>query len=114
MPRTSSSRGSDRSRARRAEAHPLADVRLLAPLVPAAIRDFVAFEEHVEGVSAVVDGKSEVVPEWYQAPTFYFTNPHTVLGPGEPVSPPVTERLDFELEVAVVIGGVARLGRART
>ncbi|KAA9105059.1 fumarylacetoacetate hydrolase family protein [Microbacterium rhizomatis] len=85
---------------------PLADVRLLAPLVPAAIRDFVAFEEHVEGVSASVDGKSEVVPEWYQAPTFYFTNPHTVLGPGDPVSPPVTERLDFELEIAAVIGAV--------
>jgi len=84
---------------------PLLDVRLLAPLVPASIRDFVAFEEHVEGVSASVDGKSEVVPEWYQAPTFYFTNPHTVLGPGEPVRPPVTQRLDFELELAAVVGG---------
>lgn len=84
---------------------PLSTVRLLAPLVPAAIRDFVAFEEHVEGVSAVVDGKSEVVPEWYQAPTFYFTNPHTVLGPDEAVEPPVCERLDFELELAAVIGG---------
>ena len=59
-------------------------MQLLAPLVPASIRDFVAFEEHVEGVSAGVEGKSEVVPEWYQAPTFYFTNPHTVLGPGSP------------------------------
>jgi 2-keto-4-pentenoate hydratase/2-oxohepta-3-ene-1,7-dioic acid hydratase in catechol pathway len=85
---------------------PLAAVQLLAPLEPASIRDFVAFEEHVEGVSAGVEGKSHVAPEWYQAPTFYFTNPHTVLGPGEAVSPPVTERLDFELEVAVVIGGV--------
>jgi 2-keto-4-pentenoate hydratase/2-oxohepta-3-ene-1,7-dioic acid hydratase in catechol pathway len=84
----------------------LSDVTLLAPLVPASIRDFVAFEEHVEGVSASVDGKSEVVPEWYQAPTFYFTNPHTVLGPDEAVSPPVTERLDFELELAAVIGAV--------
>lgn len=83
----------------------LAEVQLLAPLVPASIRDFVAFEEHVEGVSASVDGKSEVVPEWYEAPTFYFTNPHTVLGPNAAVSPPVTERLDFELEVAAVIGG---------
>ena len=90
---------------------PLADVQLLAPLVPAAIRDFVAFEEHVEGVSAGVEGKSEVVPEWYQAPTFYFTNPHTVLGPGRAVRPPVTERLDFELELAV---GDRRGRRART
>ncbi len=85
---------------------PLAEVMLLSPLVPAAIRDFVAFEEHVEGVSASVDGRSEVVPQWYEAPTFYFTNPHTVLGPADPVSPPVTERLDFELEIAVVIGAV--------
>ena len=85
---------------------PLADVTLLAPVVPASIRDFVAFEEHVEGVSAAVDGRSEVVAEWYEAPTFYFTNPHTVLGPDETVVPPRTERLDFELEVAVVIGSV--------
>ena len=92
-------------RAAKVEGTALADVRLLAPLVPASIRDFVAFEEHVEGVSASVDGKSEVVPEWYQAPTFYFTNPHTVLGPDETLSPPQTERLDFELEVAAVIGG---------
>ncbi|MGN8027640.1 fumarylacetoacetate hydrolase family protein [Microbacterium sp. 22242] len=91
---------------------PLAEVRLLAPLVPAAIRDFVAFEEHVEGVSAGVEGKSDVAPEWYQAPTFYFTNPHTILGPGEPVSPPVTERLDFELELAVVIGAAPGVGQA--
>lgn len=83
----------------------LADVQLLAPLVPASVRDFVTFEEHVEGVSAGVEGKSHVADEWYEAPTFYFTNPHTILGPGEPVSPPVTARLDFELEVAAVIGG---------
>lgn len=83
---------------------PLDSVRLLAPLVPASVRDFVAFEEHVEGVSAGVEGKSHVADEWYEAPTFYFTNPHTILGPDDVLRPPVTERLDFELEVAVVIG----------
>ncbi|MGO2111531.1 MAG: fumarylacetoacetate hydrolase family protein [Pseudoclavibacter sp.] len=86
---------------------PLADVRLLAPLVPTTMRDFVAFEEHVEGVSAGVEGKSNVAPEWYQAPTFYFTNPLTITGPGATVNPPVTEKLDFELELAAVIGGGA-------
>lgn len=85
---------------------PLDEVTLLAPLVPATIRDFVAFEEHVEGVTASVDGRSEVVPEWYEAPTFYFTNPHTVRASGETVRPPETARLDFELELAAVIGGV--------
>ncbi|AZS37461.1 Ureidoglycolate lyase [Microbacterium lemovicicum] len=81
-------------------------VELLAPLVPASIRDFVAFEEHVEGISASVDGASEVVPEWYQLPTFYFTNPHSVRASGEVVDVPETARLDFELELAVVIGAV--------
>ena len=85
----------------------LDEVELLPPVVPPAIRDFVAFEEHVEGVSASVDGKSEVVPEWYQAPTFYFTNPHTLRATGEMVPVPETEWLDFELEVAAVIGGVS-------
>ncbi|MDO9398629.1 MAG: fumarylacetoacetate hydrolase family protein, partial [Herbiconiux sp.] len=49
---------------------------------------------------------SHVAPEWYEAPTFYFTNPHTISGPGDELRPPVTERLDFELELAVVIGAV--------
>lgn len=86
---------------------PVSELTLLAPLVPASVRDFVTFEEHVEGVSAGVEGKSDVAAEWYEAPTFYFTNPHTILGPTELVVPPVTERLDLELELAAVIGGVA-------
>lgn len=85
----------------------LADVVLRAPLVPASVRDFVAFEEHVEGVSASVDGKSEVVPEWYEAPTFYFTNPHTIRATGVTVDVPETHRLDVELELAAVIGAVS-------
>ncbi len=86
---------------------PLRDVRLLAPLRPATIRDFVAFEEHVEGITAGVQGAGGVPAEWYAAPTFYFTNPHTVLADGDLLHPPVSERLDFELEVAAVVGGDA-------
>lgn len=86
---------------------PLADVELLAPLVPASVRDFVAFEEHVEGVTASIDGASHVVDEWYEFPTFYFTNPHSIIATGDEVRPPRTEQLDFELEVGAVIGGVA-------
>lgn len=56
-------------------------------------------------MSASVDGRSDVAAEWYDYPTFYFTNTHTLSGPGDVVSPPVTERLDFELEVALVVGG---------
>lgn len=86
---------------------PLADVELRAPLKPASVRDFVAFEEHVEGVTASVDGASHVADEWYTYPTFYFTNPHSIIATGDEVRPPATERLDFELEVGAVIGGVA-------
>jgi 2-keto-4-pentenoate hydratase/2-oxohepta-3-ene-1,7-dioic acid hydratase in catechol pathway len=90
-----------------AAAVPLAAVELLAPLVPASVRDFVAFEEHVEGVTASIDGKSHVADEWYEFPTFYFTNPHSIIATGDALRPPATERLDFELEVGAVIGGVA-------
>jgi 2-keto-4-pentenoate hydratase/2-oxohepta-3-ene-1,7-dioic acid hydratase in catechol pathway len=85
---------------------PLADVRLLAPLTPASVRDFVAFEEHVEGVRRSIDGTGGVPEAWYDAPTFYFTNPHTIIGPGDDVVSPAASRdRDFELEVAVVLGG---------
>lgn len=84
----------------------LADVELLAPIEAPSVRDFVAFEEHVEGVVKSIDGDSGVVPEWYDAPTFYFTNPHSLVGSGALIRPPVTERLDFELEVAVIVGAV--------
>ena len=89
-----------------ADATRLQDVQLLAPLDPPSVRDFVAFEEHVEGIVRSVDNAVGVTPQWYEAPTFYFTNPHSLIGTGETVVPPLTERLDFELEVAAVIGGV--------
>src|SRR5215207_6734209 len=84
---------------------PLASVRLLPPLAAPTVRDFVAFEEHVEGVRKAIDGVAGVVPEWYQAPTFYFTNPYALIGAHDDVAvPPGSQRFDFELEVAVVVG----------
>jgi hypothetical protein len=68
-------------RALRAPAVPLGTARLLPPLQPPTIRDFVAFEEHVEGVVASVGDGAGVMPEWYEAPAFYFTNPYAVTGP---------------------------------
>ncbi|MFD6275778.1 fumarylacetoacetate hydrolase family protein [Streptomyces sp. NPDC060209] len=80
-------------------------VRLLPPLRPTSIRDFVTFEEHVEGVRRSVDGAAGVPEQWYEAPAFYFTNPHAVHGPQDDVPvPPGSAVLDFELEVAAVIG----------
>ncbi|MFJ6263097.1 fumarylacetoacetate hydrolase family protein [Rhodococcus erythropolis] len=83
----------------------LDDVQLRAPLQPSTMRDFVAFEEHVEGVRRSIDGQVGVVEAWYEAPRFYFTNPYTVNGPGAVIHPPAAcNALDFELEVAAVVG----------
>ena len=84
---------------------PLDQVRLLPPLNPPTVRDFVAFEEHVEGVVASVGDGAGVVPEWYQAPTFYFTNPYALIGAHDDVAIPAGCSLfDYELEVAAVVG----------
>jgi 2-keto-4-pentenoate hydratase/2-oxohepta-3-ene-1,7-dioic acid hydratase in catechol pathway len=78
---------------------------LLLPYRPASVRDFVTFESHVEGVRRSVDNASGVPDAWYDAPTFYFTNPHALYGPGAAIPRPVSCRaLDFELEVGVVLG----------
>ncbi|GIE94277.1 fumarylacetoacetate hydrolase family protein [Paractinoplanes rishiriensis] len=84
---------------------PVGSVRLLPPLEPVAVRDFVAFEEHVEGVVRSVAGGAGVPPEWYEAPAFYFTNPYALVGAHDDVPvPPGSKLFDFELEVAVVVG----------
>ncbi len=86
---------------------PLTAVRLLPPLDPPSVRDFVAFEEHVEGMVA----PAAVPPEWYEAPTFYFTNPTALIGAHDDVPvPPGSRRFDFELEVAAVLGPDAIFG----
>ncbi len=84
----------------------LDEVDLLVPIQPPSIRDFVAFEEHVEGVVKSIDASEGVVPEWYEYPTFYFTNPNSLIATGDLMNPPVCQRLDFELEVGVVVGAV--------
>jgi fumarylacetoacetate (FAA) hydrolase len=67
------------------------------------LRDFYAFETHVKNAYAI-RGR-EVPPEWYQFPVFYFTNPNSVYSPGGFVPYPYyTEALDFELEVACILG----------
>jgi fumarylacetoacetate (FAA) hydrolase len=82
----------------------LASLTALAPVPePPSVRDFYSFERHV-AAGARLRGK-EIAPHWYEAPAFYFTNPAAILGPGEPLRRPAsTKRLDFELELAAVIG----------
>lgn len=86
-----------------------AEADLLLPYKPPSIRDFVTFESHVEGVRRSIDDAAGVPEAWYDAPTFYFTNPHALYGPGEAIPRPVSCRaLDFEMEVAAVVGAELR------
>ncbi len=82
-----------------------AEATLLAPVPePPSVRDFYAFEGHV---AAGWRRRELPIPHyWYEAPAFYFSNPASILGPDAPVHrPDATRMLDFELEIAAVIGG---------
>ncbi|MET0903314.1 MAG: fumarylacetoacetate hydrolase family protein [Acidimicrobiales bacterium] len=83
---------------------PVDRVALLTPIPePPSMRDFYAFEAHV--ATARRSRGLEMEPDWYELPVFYFTNPAGVLGPDDVVhAPSSTTELDFELEVAAVIG----------
>jgi len=82
---------------------PLDSVQLLSPVPsPTSCRDGYAFRQHVE--SARKNRGAAMIPEFDQYPIFYFTNHHSIGGPGEVVCmPDHFEKLDFELEAAIVI-----------
>ena len=70
---------------------------------PPSIRDFMAFEEHVRNARAA--SGLEVPPAWYELPVFYFSNPAAVYRHGDEVPKPAdSQALDYELELAAVIG----------
>ncbi|MBM7652384.1 fumarylacetoacetate hydrolase family protein [Neobacillus cucumis] len=85
-------------------AYSLEEIRLTAPLPnPVTFRDYVAFETHIK--NATSRNGDTVAPEWYEMPIFYFSNPHTMKGPGDEVKRPAKcIRLDYELELACIIG----------
>jgi 2-keto-4-pentenoate hydratase/2-oxohepta-3-ene-1,7-dioic acid hydratase in catechol pathway len=82
----------------------LDDVVLRAPIpLPPTVRDFYAFEQHVK--TARKRRGLEMDPDWYELPVFYFSNPYAVGGDGADITvPPGSAELDFELEVAVIVG----------
>jgi fumarylacetoacetate (FAA) hydrolase len=85
-------------------AWPLDEVDLGPPIpFPTSVRDFYAFEQHVKAARA--RRGADMIPEWYDVPVFYFTNHNAIIGPDDPVLRPKRSReLDFELEIACVIG----------
>ena len=81
----------------------LKDVQLLAPVpFPTSCRDGYAFRQHV--AAARRNRKVDMIAEFDQYPIFYFSNHHSIQGPGDIVCmPDHFEKLDFELEAAIVI-----------
>jgi len=73
----------------------------------ASIRDFYAFEQHVKTCRR--HRGLDMVPQWYDVPVFYFSNPVCVIGDGDTVhAPQGCNELDYELELACVVGTPAR------
>lgn len=85
------------------QALPMDEMDILAPVpFPTSCRDGYAFRQHV--AAARKNRKVEMIPEFDQYPIFYFTNHHSIQGPGEiKCMPDHFEKLDFELEAAIVI-----------
>jgi 2-keto-4-pentenoate hydratase/2-oxohepta-3-ene-1,7-dioic acid hydratase in catechol pathway len=83
-------------------------VRLLAPLPnPPSLRDFIAFEAHVAATSK--KRGQPIPPEWYKAPAYYKGNHRTIIGPDQELAWPLqTTKLDYELEMACIIGKTGR------
>jgi fumarylacetoacetate (FAA) hydrolase len=97
-------------KAREHAEHRLDEVELRPPVLhPPSVRDFYAFEQHVANARA---RRGDGVPrEWYEQPVFYFSNPAAIYGPEEELPfPKDTEELDYELEVAAIIGAEGRIG----
>jgi fumarylacetoacetate (FAA) hydrolase len=78
--------------------------KLLSPIPrPPSMRDGYAFRQHVQ--TARKNRGLDMIPEFDQFPVFYFTNHQAVVGPGPVrVMPMHLDRLDFELEAAIVVG----------
>jgi len=86
----------------------LGEVTMKTPVPqPRMFRDFLAFETHVANG---FKKRNEPIPEpWYKLPVYYKGNPNTLLGHEEPVIwPHYTKRLDYELELACIIGKEGR------
>jgi fumarylacetoacetate (FAA) hydrolase len=94
--------------ARSTYAVPFSDAEILAPVPhPTSCRDGYAFRQHV--AAARRNRKVDMIPEFDQYPIFYFTNHNSIQGPGEIVCmPDHFEKLDFELEAAIVISKSGR------
>jgi 2-keto-4-pentenoate hydratase/2-oxohepta-3-ene-1,7-dioic acid hydratase in catechol pathway len=78
-------------------------VRLLPPIRPASLRDFLAFEKHARR-GAERRGE-KLADAWYEIPIYYKGNHREITGPdADVVWPSFSEKLDYEMEIAAVLG----------
>lgn len=86
---------------------PIADVRWAGAIDPPTMLDGSAFEQHL--VNAHARGKREVPDLFYEVPVYYKMNPVTIFGHEQEVPwPGGAGFMDYELEIAVVIGREGR------
>jgi 2-keto-4-pentenoate hydratase/2-oxohepta-3-ene-1,7-dioic acid hydratase in catechol pathway len=93
----------ERARERPAEIVALDAADLAPPIRPPSLRDFLTFLDHLRNARRAMGG--EIDKTWEEIPAFYFSNVAAVVGPHDavPISPG-SERFDYELEVAAIIG----------
>jgi 2-keto-4-pentenoate hydratase/2-oxohepta-3-ene-1,7-dioic acid hydratase in catechol pathway len=83
-----------------------ADVDWAAPLDPPVIRDSMTFPMHMKQVAAIVGPPN---PQFFSTPGFFKGSTATVYGPEAEVPYPSTgTKLDYELEVGIVVGRPGR------
>jgi 2-keto-4-pentenoate hydratase/2-oxohepta-3-ene-1,7-dioic acid hydratase in catechol pathway len=85
----------------------LGDLPLLSPLDPLLVRDYTAFVQHVQNMSARQG--QPVFKEFFQKPPYFKINPLAVIGHEQEVTwPNYTDHMDYELELGLVIGKSGR------
>lgn len=109
---------------------PRAEVQLHMPFAVAGYTDFYSSKEHATNVGIMFRGKDNALqPNWLHIPIAYNGRASTVVVSGTPIirpqgqlKPPSADaptfgpckRLDFELEMGVVVGGASQMGHMLT
>jgi 2-keto-4-pentenoate hydratase/2-oxohepta-3-ene-1,7-dioic acid hydratase in catechol pathway len=106
--------GDEGTTGRAAISYEIGDLAMLPPVPrPPVLRDFMGFETHLKNIYPRLG--REIPPEWYNLPVYYKGNPGSLATHGDDIPmPPYADELDFEFELAFVIGrGGANIPRER-
>jgi fumarylacetoacetase len=120
----------DNEKLRKRALMPMADVKLHMPFAVSGYTDFYSSKEHATNVGVMFRGKDNALqPNWLHMPIGYNGRASTVVVSGTPVrrprgqlKPPTADvpsfgpckRLDFELEMGVVVGQPSVMGEMLT